>query len=94
MLVELVELSLKFLKFRRQVRNLHTNLFHLLAQFLLLGAQRLLLTAQLLLLLAEGFVGRPNCLGLLDGRRVANDVGFAVAPEPDEVRIALAAQRR
>ena len=60
MLVELVELSLQFLKFRRQVRNLHANLFHLPSELLLLGAQRLLLTAQLLLLLAEGFLRAPK----------------------------------
>ncbi len=65
------------------------NLSHSFAQRLLLLSQSLLLFAECFLFLSEFLLRKPELADAIDRSLVANDVGFLVALEPDEIALNL-----
>src|ERR1700677_4994013 len=82
---QLLQLGFEFMQIFRHIRNLNVNFLLLFAQSLLFFAKSFLLLAQLFLLFVELLNRGEKILRALDRSRVANHVGLAVAPEPDEV---------
>src|SRR5580692_6418117 len=75
---ELPQFGFEFVEVHRHVRNIDANLFHLCAQLFLLFAQSFLF-------LAEFLLRGPELAGAINRGLVANDVGFFVPFEPEEV---------
>ena len=82
---ELFQLCFQFFEVGVHVGDVDANLLHLCAEFLLLFAQSFLLFSERFLFFAKLLLRLPELPGAVDGGLVANDVGFFVALEPDEV---------
>src|ERR1700683_1296835 len=75
---QLFQLGFEFMQIFRHIRNLNVN-------FLLLFAQGFLFFSKTFLLSVELLNRGKKILRALDGSRVSNQVGLAVASKPDEV---------